>query len=151
MSTMTNWWIIAGVAVVVELFTGTFYLLMVALGLVAGGVAAWLGLPLTGQLIASALVGGGAVLAMYLKRRQQPGDPPASANRSINLDIDAVVQIDQWQPDGTSQIRYRGAQWTAVLRPGMPARAGAHRVAELAGSQLIVEPLAPTAAPEAAT
>src|SRR5436305_6136835 len=37
------WWIAAGVAVAAELATGTFYLLMIAMGLAAGALAAQLG------------------------------------------------------------------------------------------------------------
>ncbi|NBW48225.1 MAG: NfeD family protein, partial [Betaproteobacteria bacterium] len=33
------WWIVAGVLVAIELATGTFYLLMLALGAVAAAVA----------------------------------------------------------------------------------------------------------------
>jgi membrane protein implicated in regulation of membrane protease activity len=33
LSASTYWWVAAGVAVAVELATGTFYLLMIALGL----------------------------------------------------------------------------------------------------------------------
>ena len=39
MAMSTIWWLLAGGAVALELFTGTFYLLMVALGLGAGGAA----------------------------------------------------------------------------------------------------------------
>ena len=34
-SPATVWWVVAGAAVAVELATGTFYLLMIALGLAA--------------------------------------------------------------------------------------------------------------------
>ena len=39
----TLWWLMAGAAVVAELLTGTFYLLMLAIGLAAGALAAHLG------------------------------------------------------------------------------------------------------------
>jgi membrane protein implicated in regulation of membrane protease activity len=42
-SATTVWWVLAGIAVAVELATGTFYLLMLALGLAAGAVASHLG------------------------------------------------------------------------------------------------------------
>ena len=40
MEASTIWWLAAGAVVVAELLTGTFYLLMVALGLVAAALAA---------------------------------------------------------------------------------------------------------------
>ena len=63
MEESTIWWLLAGGAVVTELLTGTFYLLMLAMGLAAAALAAHLGLPLTAQIITSAMVGGGAVVA----------------------------------------------------------------------------------------
>ena len=47
MEASTIWWLAAGAVVVAELLTGTFYLLMVALGLVAAALAAHLGLALS--------------------------------------------------------------------------------------------------------
>ena len=40
MSDSTVWWILAGLLVSAELLTGTFHLLMLAIGLAAGAVAA---------------------------------------------------------------------------------------------------------------
>ena len=40
LSLSTWWWIVAGVLVAAELATGTFYLLMVAIGCAAGALAA---------------------------------------------------------------------------------------------------------------
>ena len=137
----TLWWIAAGLLVAVELATGTFYLLMLAIGAVAGALAAHLGLGAPGQLLTGAIVGSAVVLAAYLVKRPKPGDLPARANRSVNLDIGETVQIDSWNPDGTAQVRYRGAQWTARRRGDAPARAGAHRVVELEGIHLLVEPV----------
>ena len=59
-SLATWWWVAAGIAVAAELATGTFYLLMIALGLGAGAVAVHLGLAAPLQLLAAAIVGGGA-------------------------------------------------------------------------------------------
>ena len=75
-SASTLWWSAAGVAVVVELLTGTFYLLMMAIGLAAAAVAAHLGLAGTGQVIAAAVVGGGATALWHLKRASHPRSAP---------------------------------------------------------------------------
>ena len=141
MADSTVWWIITGLLVAAELATGTFYLLMLSIGAAAGALAAHAGLGLTGQVATGAIVGGVAVVAAYLVRRRRPGDPSARAERSVNLDVGETVQIDGWSPDGTAQIRYRGAQWTALHRPGTLPHPGPHRVAELVGSRLLVEPL----------
>ncbi|MDB5990911.1 MAG: NfeD family protein [Herbaspirillum sp.] len=48
------WMLLTGVLVGAEMFTGTFYLLMLALGMAAGGFAAYAGLMLEWQLIIAA-------------------------------------------------------------------------------------------------
>ena len=55
----TLWWLAAGVAVAAELLSGTFYLLMLALGMAAAGLAANLGAPAQAQMLVAAGVGGG--------------------------------------------------------------------------------------------
>lgn len=141
MEESTIWWLLAGGLVVAELLTGTFYLLMLAVGVGAAGIAAHLGASTTAQILTAALVGGGSVVGWHLLRRKRPGDPSARADRSVNLDVGETVQIDGWNADGTAQIRYRGTQWTVLARPGTEPRPGPHRVAELVGSRLLVDPL----------
>ncbi|MCE1251791.1 MAG: NfeD family protein [Comamonadaceae bacterium] len=133
------WWLAAGAAVALELLSGTFYLLMLALGLAAGALAAHAGLGPTAQIVLAALVGSSAVCLAYLRRRPRPGSPSARADRSVNLDIGETLHIDAWQPDGTAQVKYRGAQWTALPRPGSSPSPGPHRVVELLGNRLVVE------------
>ncbi len=137
----TLWWLMAGVTVAIELLNGTFYLLMLAIGMAAGAVAAHMGLGLTMQIVVCAIVGASTVLVAYFKRRARPGEPSARAERSVNLDVGETVFIDAWQSDGTAQVKYRGANWTAIHRPGVTPAVGAHRVAELVGNRLLVDPL----------
>ncbi|WHZ11861.1 MAG: Putative activity regulator of membrane protease YbbK [Burkholderiaceae bacterium] len=139
MSETTLWWLLSGAAVVAELASGTFYLLMVALGLAAGAIAAHLGATMPGQLVAAAVVGGGAVLACYLVRSRRPRAAPAAANRDVNLDIGETVNVEAWKPDGTATVKFRGATWTVVHRPEDAPTGGLHRVAEVIGSRLLVE------------
>jgi membrane protein implicated in regulation of membrane protease activity len=139
MAESTIWWLITGGAVAVELLTGTFYLLMLAIGLGSAAVAAHLGLGLTSQLVVAALVGGGAVVAWHLRQMKNPTEPPAQANANVNLDIGETVQIDHWNPDGSADVNYRGARWTAVHRAGVTPDTGPHRVAELVGNRLLVD------------
>ncbi len=141
MDESTIWWLAAGAVVVTELLTGTFYLLMVAVGLVAAALAAHLGLPMTVQIVTAAIVGGGAVVAWYLIKKRRPGDPSARADRSVNLDVGETIMIESWSPDGTTAVKYRGATWTAIHRPGVTPSTGMHRVAELVGNRLLVDPV----------
>ena len=139
LDTSTLWWVLAGLAVVAELVTGTFFLLMLAIGLVAGAVAAHLGLTFSGQLVAAALVGGGAVVLWQRWRKQHPPWPRASENRDVNLDIGETVHVDHWLPDATARVRYRGADWTVVLRPPHdPPMPGTYRIVSIQGNRLFV-------------
>ena len=72
MSESTIWWLLAGAAVALELATGTFFLLMIAVGFVAGAIFAHLGLALVGQMVIAAVVGGGAVAAWHWHRPPRP-------------------------------------------------------------------------------
>ena len=63
MTPTTIWWVLAGLAVVAQLMTGTFHFLMLAAALAAGALTAMLGGTLILQLLAVAVVGAGAVVA----------------------------------------------------------------------------------------
>ena len=112
-STSTLWWIAAGTAVAAELASGTFFLLMIALGLGGRGVAAALGACLVGQLLTAALLGGGAVALWSSRRARRPAALPAQSNPDVQTDIGSHIHVKHWQADGTARVRYRGADWTA--------------------------------------
>ncbi|MBC5764342.1 NfeD family protein [Ramlibacter albus] len=139
MSEPTLWWLAAAAAVAVELATGTFYLLMVAVGLAAGALAAHVGLAPPAQMIVAALVGGGAVAGWHVVRGKRDARPRAEANKDVNLDIGETVQVDGWRPDGTAVVKYRGASWTVSDAGTPPHLPGPHRVREVVGSRLVVE------------
>lgn len=139
MADSTWWWLLAGALVGAELLTGTFYLLMLALGAAAGAIAAHLGLSMTGQLVVAAVVGAAAVVGWHWHSRRRPGDPSVRSLRSVNLDVGEVIHIEQWNNDGTATVKYRGASWTVIQRPGNAPAPGAYRVTELVGNRLLVE------------
>jgi membrane protein implicated in regulation of membrane protease activity len=139
MAESTIWWLATGLAVAVELVTGTFYLLMLAIGLATAAVAAHLGASLSVQITVAAVIGGGAVLACHLVRSRRPKSPPARANRDVNLDVGESVQVEAWNADGTATVRYRGAAWTVVAAPGTAQGTGMHRVREVVGNRLVIE------------
>ncbi len=142
MAHSTLWWLLAGAAIGVELVTGTFYLLMVALALAVGAIAAHLGLELSTQMVVAAVAGAGTVSGWrYYRNTVHPATPPASANRDVNLDIGETVQVEAWNPDGTSHVKYRGANWAVSSASGGPLAAGPHQVVEVIGSRLVVRKL----------
>jgi membrane protein implicated in regulation of membrane protease activity len=139
MSESTIWWLLAGAAVAVELVTGTFYLLMIAMGLAAAAISAHLGASTAMQLVTAAVVGTASVGFTHLVRARRPQTLPAGTNPDVNMDVGETVQVDDWQADGTALVRYRGAQWAVVQAAGGTPSAGAHRIREVIGSKLVVE------------
>ncbi len=141
MAQSTLWWLLAGAAVGVELATGTFYLLMLAVGLGSAAVSAHLGAGFTAQIVVAALVSTGTVLGWRQYKKSQPSSLPANANRDVNLDIGETVQVHGWNTDGTSTVKYRGASWAVASVSGGPLADGPHQVVEVIGSRLIVRKL----------
>ena len=141
MSLTTLWWVLTGIAVAIELMTGTFYLLLVAAGMASGALASLAGLGLSSQILVSALVGGGSVVLWHLWRRRSAPSQPASQDPGVNLDVGAVVHVAQWDAEGLASVRHRGATWVAQLEPGHVAATGAHRITAVVGSRLVVTPM----------
>jgi membrane protein implicated in regulation of membrane protease activity len=135
----TGWWLAAGVLVAAELATGSFYLLMLAVGAVAAAVAAHLGLSPTAQMLAAAIVGGAAVAAWHRHRGRRPVAPPPSSNPDVNLDIGQTVQVDAWTADGRTQVHYRGAAWQARFIGSAPAASGRHVIRAVEGNCLLLD------------
>lgn len=134
---MTAWMIwlaLAGILVILEMFSGTFYLLMIALGMAAGALAAWLNLSAEMQILLAAIVGAVAALAL---RRGRPRKSDAARDPNINLDIGQSLHVSHWH-DGTARAMYRGALWDVELAPGAHARPGQFVIREVRGSRLIV-------------
>ncbi|SPB16615.1 NfeD family protein [Caballeronia novacaledonica] len=131
------WWVAAGALIVAELFTGTFYLLMIALGMIAGGVAHVSGALPHVQMGAAAVI---ALIAVAALRRSRFGSwkrRDASRDAAVNLDIGATLEVDQWR-DGRARAMYRGAQWDVELAPGEIEGARYYRITALDGNRLIV-------------
>jgi membrane protein implicated in regulation of membrane protease activity len=137
---MTDWmsWLIAaGVLVIAELFTGTFYLLMVAAGLGAGGLAALAGANGPTQTLVAAAVGLAATAILHRSRFGKPAKGEATRDRNVNLDIGQRIVVAEWQ-DGRARVMYRGALWDVELGPGALPQAGDFRIVEVLGNRLIV-------------
>jgi membrane protein implicated in regulation of membrane protease activity len=137
----TWWWLVAGLLVLGELFVGSFYLLMLALGGVAGAVAAHLGAGYPAQLVTAALVGAGTTALWHFKRARAPHSAPVESNRDANLDIGQRVQVEAWDGSGTARVNYRGSGWTAQYGGSGSPAPGPHVIVAVQGNRLIVEPV----------
>jgi membrane protein implicated in regulation of membrane protease activity len=140
-SDATVWWVLTALLVGAELVTGTFYLLMLALGAAGGALAAYAGLGQSVQLIAAGVLGGALVGLWHWRRSQQPRGPEASADKNVNMDIGSTVQVTQWEDGGKASVNYRGAIWRVVLAAGAAAAPGEHVITQVQGNHLVVKPL----------
>ncbi len=137
MADWMNWLIAAGVLVVFELFTGTFYLLMIAIGLAFGAVAAWAGMGAPVQTIVAAVVGVVATGLLHRSRFGRPARGNPARDPNVNIDIGQHVTVDTWR-DGKARVMYRGALWDVELGQGAHAQPGVFKIVEVQGSRLIV-------------
>ena len=142
-SPTTVWWVLAGIAIAIELSTGTFYLLMLALGLAAGAVAGHLGFSVPLQIVAAAAVGGGATALWHWRHAKGGETMPAASNRDVNLDVGERVFVQEWSANRTARVQYRGSAWEARLAPGATPVAGEHLVSAVEGNWLVLEPAVP--------
>ena len=135
MDNPTLWLIVAGVLVMAELLTGTFYLLMLSLGATAAALMAYADGTLTWQIVTAAIVGGGAAVLWHLK---QPLSNDAQ-DSNVHLDIGETVTVDAWDAQGHTQVKHRGAQWAAVCAANATPELGLHRISEMQGNRLVLE------------
>ena len=139
-SASTWWWLLAGVLVAAELASGTFYLLMLALGCGAGALTAHASLGTTPQVMVAALVGAGATAGWHFKRLRQPAQAPSESNRNVILDIGSAVQVPAWSQDGSARVNYRGAAWSVRFAGTGEPQPGEHVIVSLNGNELRVAP-----------
>lgn len=142
MADWITWLMLAGIVVILEMLSGTFYLLMVGIGLLAGGLAAFIGMNSAQQVTIAAIVG---VLATFALRRSKFGrlnKVDAARDPNVNLDIGQTLTIKNWHGSGDSQstarVMYRGAMWDVELAEGGTAQPGTFIIREIRGSRLIV-------------
>lgn len=137
MSDWVMWLVMAGVLVILELFTGTFYLLMIAAGLGFGALAALFGLPVPAQTTVAAVVGVIATSLLHGSRFGHPSRHNAARDPNLNIDIGQRLTVAEWK-DGKARVMYRGALWDVELGQGAVAQAGSFKIVEVQGNRLIV-------------
>ena len=127
------WFIAAAVMVAAELFAGTLYLLVIALGAVAGGAISFAGGTVWMQFAGAALV---AVAGFGWVRRKGRSTANASPSTSISFDAGQPVDVVEQREDGSLRVAYRGSQWDADLEPG--AGTGPYAIKEVRGTRLLL-------------
>lgn len=116
-------WIVAGfVLVIVELMTGTFYLLVIGVGAFAGAAVAWAGGGYLAQAIGACAV---ALAGTWIVNRWHRARQPGSAKDDF-LDLGQPVVLEAWVDAGTrtARVRYRGTTWDARVAADAHAEPG---------------------------
>ncbi|WP_426078848.1 NfeD family protein [Janthinobacterium sp. PSPC3-1] len=139
MADWTGWFIAGGLVLILELFSGTFYLLMIAIGMSAGALAALAGANGPLQGLCAAVVGVAATLLLRRSRSRfgKAARRDAAQDPNVNLDIGQSVAVAHWV-DGVARVMYRGALWDVELMPGSDTQAGQYTIRAVRGSRLIV-------------
>lgn len=109
---MSLWWAIAGILlIIVEMLTGTFYLMVLGIAALGAAAAAWVGYSFWVQAVVTAAL---AVVGVILIKRYR-GTGARSATQS--LDIGQPVTVESWisEADGIARVSYRNAQWEAHI------------------------------------
>ena len=105
-------WLVAGfLLVIVELVSGTFYLLVLGVAALAGGVVAYTGLPFSVQAIVAATLAVVGVVWVNRVRRV------STAVKMRSLDAGQPAAFDRWvdRAAGQARVKYRDALWDASV------------------------------------
>lgn len=140
MDTWIFWFILAGLVLAAEMLTGTFYLLMISVGLVAGGLVALGGFDLNIQAVVAAVVW---IIATLILRKTQWGKSQSTDSErdpNVNMDIGQNITVDVWASGRQTRVMHRGAMWDVELLKG-EAVPGDYIIREVRGSRLFVEKL----------
>ncbi len=135
MSIQAIWWLLAIALGAIELFTGSFYLLVLAVGAGVAALTALAGGSLAMQLIAAAVVSAGGA-ALVRKLRPPAGRDAAARSQDLNLDIGERLVVEHWDTQRRARISHRGTGWEVELMPGEPADARQYVVREVSGNRL---------------
>jgi membrane protein implicated in regulation of membrane protease activity len=115
-------WLLSGLAlVIVELLTGTFYLLVLGVAAFGAGAVAWFGGGFAAQSIAAAALAlAGAYLVHAYRARN-------AARQMTPIDAGQPANFESWvdRQSGLARVRYRGASWDARLEAGESPEPGA--------------------------
>lgn len=103
------WAIVGMVLVIVELLSGTFYLLMLAVAAFGAAVAAYVGQPFSVQCIVAAVLAVAGCYGVHVYRAK------SAPERMPPIDAGMPANFESWLDAGSrlARVRYRGATWDA--------------------------------------
>jgi len=103
------WAIVGMVLVIVELLSGTFYLLMLAVAAFGAALVAYFGLTFPVQCVVAALLAAAGCYGVHVYRARSAPD------RMPPIDAGMPASFESWLDAGSrlARVRYRGATWDA--------------------------------------
>lgn len=108
------YWILTAIAlVIVELLSGTFYLLVLAVAAAGGGALAYFAFPFSVQAgFATAVAVVGVVFVHHYRVRVSTDGSGSNA-----MDIGQRVTFESWvnEAQGLARVQYRGTLWDAKV------------------------------------
>lgn len=142
-SATTIWWVVAGLLVVTELLTGSFYLLMISSGAVAGALLAMSGATFAWQMSVAAAVSIVAALAWHFNPRNRAKSAADTQNNpDVHSDIGQKLRIAEgWfeQTGARDRVSYRGTIWRAQIEDGQALTPGEYQIQSISGSTLVIK------------
>lgn len=105
-------WVILGLTlVIVELLTGTFYLLVLGIAAFGAALAAWLGQGFPVQAIVAAAISGLGCYGVHVYRAKN------ATQQMPNVDAGQPASFENWIDQGgrLARVSYRGASWDALV------------------------------------
>ncbi len=137
-----TWLILAGLLLIAELLSGTFYLLMLAIA----AFGAWLSMKMGVDFLTQTIVFliGAAILTVLTRRYRYRINARNRPNLAENLDAGEIITVHDWA-NGIGRTHYRGTQWAVQLESTdhdqAPLTDGSYRIVRLDGIRIRVERL----------
>jgi membrane protein implicated in regulation of membrane protease activity len=114
-------WAILGLTlVIVELLTGTFYLLVLGIAAFGAALMAWLGQPFGVQAIVLATISGFGCYGVHLYRANN------TTRQMTPVDAGQPASFEAWVDPAArlARVRYRGTSWDALVDGDAALEAG---------------------------
>lgn len=128
-------WAILGLTlVIVELLTGTFYLLMLGIATFGAAVAAYFGFEFPVQALVAGVVAVAGCYGVYEYRARN------ASQQMAPVDAGQPANFEGWIDQGArlARVRYRGASWEARVAGDAPEAGGVVYVLNAHGNTLEV-------------
>ncbi len=106
------WFILAATLLILELFIGTIYLMVVSAALFGAGLVAWLTANTVAAILTAAVL---SALGIWWARGwiQKHRKPDEIENLANDLDVGQTVQISRHLHTDYYEVIYRGTHWQA--------------------------------------